>query len=43
VTLYDHTFWHTTTKLTDQGDVQSGRLVLSYKADIFGSDATPLK
>jgi outer membrane immunogenic protein len=30
-------------KLTDQTDVQSGRLVLSYKADLFGRDLTPLK
>lgn len=31
-------------KFTDQGDIQTGRLVLSYKADIFsGGDVVPLK
>jgi outer membrane immunogenic protein len=30
-------------KLTDQTDIQSGRLVLSYKADIFGRSYEPLK
>ncbi len=43
VTLFDETKWGWTEKLTDQGDIQSARLVLSYKADIFGGDVTPLK
>jgi outer membrane immunogenic protein len=43
VTLYDKTHNNTTVKLTDQADEQTGRLVLSYKADIFGHDLTPLK
>ncbi len=30
-------------KVTDQTDIQSARLVLSYKADIFGHEYTPLK
>ena len=30
-------------RVTDQTDIQTGRLVLSYKADIFGRDYTPLK
>ncbi|MGA7325965.1 MAG: outer membrane beta-barrel protein [Rhodomicrobium sp.] len=30
-------------RVTDQADIQTGRLVLSYKADIFGRDYTPLK
>lgn len=29
--------------VTDQTDVQSGRVVLSYKADLFGRDLIPLK
>ena len=43
VTLYDNASKSTTVKLTDQADEQTGRLVLSYKADIFGHDLTPLK
>ena len=44
VTLYDKTpLANRPCKLTDQADEQTGRLVLSYKADIFGHDLTPLK
>ncbi len=44
VTLYNKTFYdRLNVKLTDQGDIQTGRLVLSYKADIFGHDLMPLK
>ncbi len=33
----------TTAKVTDQTDVQSARLVLSYKGDLFNRDYIPLK
>ncbi len=45
VTLFDKNIGNWNVKLTDQADIQSGRLVLSYKADLFGMshDLTPLK
>ncbi len=46
VTLYNQNFGkgEVNVKLTDQADIQSGRLVHSYKADIFGGGGViPLK
>ncbi|MGO9543940.1 MAG: outer membrane protein [Rhodomicrobium sp.] len=42
-TLYDKNFGNYNLNLTDQTDIQSARLVLSYKADIFSHDLVPLK
>lgn len=42
-TLFNQRIYGWNVKLTDQTDIQSGRLVLSYKADIFGHDLSPLK
>jgi outer membrane immunogenic protein len=42
-TIFDKSTECYTLKVTDQSDIQTARLVLSYKADIFGRDVTPLK
>jgi outer membrane immunogenic protein len=42
-TLLNTTIHCWNVKLTDQTDIQTARAVLSYKADIFGRDYTPLK
>ncbi len=41
--LNTETIYNDCLRVTDQTDIQTGRLVLSYKADIFGRDYTPLK